>query len=63
MGEGEGLGVKSSCILESICPLPLSPSHQGRGNLTFYECIKFVISKEFLRLRNLRFLPAVKMTE
>jgi hypothetical protein len=37
-GEGWGEGEKGF-ILNSYIPLPLIPSHQGRGNKTFYECI------------------------
>jgi len=41
MGEGWGEGQKGS-ISTSYLPLPLIPSHKGRGNGTFYEFIKYV---------------------
>jgi len=40
-GEGRGEGEKRS-IIDSYSPLPLVPSHQGRGNGAFYE---FIIEK------------------
>jgi len=43
MGEGWGEGEKGS-ISTSYLPLPLIPSHKGRGNGTFYETIKFSIA-------------------
>ena len=39
MGEGRGEG-EYSAISCTYVPLPFVPSHQGRGNPTFYECIK-----------------------
>jgi len=39
MGEGRGEG-ENTAISTSYVPLPFIPSHQGRGNPTFYECIK-----------------------
>jgi len=39
MGEGWGEGQKGS-ISTTYLPLPLIPSHKGRGNGTFYEVIK-----------------------
>ena len=38
-GEGWGEG-EYNAILWAYVPLPLIPSHQGRGNRTFYEFIK-----------------------
>jgi len=38
MGEGWGEG-EYSVISRTYVTLPLIPSHQGRGNLTFYESI------------------------
>ena len=38
MGEGGGEG-ENNAISGSYIPLPFIPSHQGRGNLTFYEII------------------------
>jgi len=38
MGEGWGEG-EYSVISSTYVPLPLIPSHQGRGNSTFYEFI------------------------
>jgi len=40
MGEGRGEGENNS-ILSSYVPLPFIPSHQGRGNPTFYETINY----------------------
>ena len=40
MGEGE-----YNVISLTYIPLPLIPSRQGRGKLTFYECIKFAFTK------------------
>ena len=40
MGEGWGEG-EYSVISVTYIPLPLIPSHQGRGNPTFYELVKF----------------------
>jgi len=39
MGEGRGEG-ENNAISASYVPLPFIPSHQGRGNPTFYETIK-----------------------
>ena len=39
-GEGQGEGEKGS-ITASYFPLPLIPSHSGRGNGAFYESITF----------------------
>jgi len=36
MGEGRGEG-ENTAISSSYVPLPFIPSHQGRGNPTFYE--------------------------
>jgi len=38
MGEGWGEG-EYNAISTGYIPLPFVPSHQGRGNLTSYECI------------------------
>ncbi|MCD6152512.1 MAG: hypothetical protein J7J07_01190, partial [Syntrophobacterales bacterium] len=38
MGEGRGEG-EYSAISSSYVPLPFIPSHEGRGNPTFYESI------------------------
>ncbi|MCD6153506.1 MAG: hypothetical protein J7J07_06315 [Syntrophobacterales bacterium] len=40
MGEGRGEG-EYSAISSSYVPLPFIPSHEGRGNLTFYRFIIF----------------------
>ena len=40
MGEGWGEGVYD-IISTTYVPLPLIPSHQGRGNPTFYKCAKY----------------------
>jgi len=40
MGEGWGEG-EYSVISRTYVPLPLIPSHQGRGNSTFYKNINF----------------------
>jgi len=49
MGEGWGEG-EYSVISRTYVPLPLIPSHQGRGNSTFYETIKTVgLKKEAKR--------------
>jgi len=37
-GEGRGEG-ENPAISSSYVPLSFIPSHQGRGNPTFYECI------------------------
>jgi hypothetical protein len=39
MGEGWGEG-EYNVISVTYVPLPFIPSHQGRGNPTFYEFIK-----------------------
>jgi len=39
MGEGWGEG-EHKAISRTYVPLPLIPSRQGRGNLTFYETIE-----------------------
>ena len=39
MGEGRGEG-ENTAISSSYVPLPFIPSHQGRGNPTFYETVK-----------------------
>ncbi len=41
MGEGQG-GGENAAISASGIPLPLAPSHQGRGN---YMCKLFYLSK------------------
>ncbi|MCD6152910.1 MAG: hypothetical protein J7J07_03240 [Syntrophobacterales bacterium] len=38
MGEGRGEG-ENTAIPSSYVPLPFIPSHQGRGNPTFYETV------------------------
>jgi len=38
MGEGRGEG-ENTAISSSYVPLPFIPSHQGRGNPTFYETV------------------------
>jgi len=38
MGEGRGEG-DNTAIPPSYVPLPFIPSHQGRGNPTFYETV------------------------
>jgi len=43
MGEGRGEG-ECNVISIAYVPLPLIPSHQGRGKLTFYEFIKYQVS-------------------
>ena len=35
-GEGQGEGEESGNFKKLFIPLPFIPSHQGRGNLTFY---------------------------
>jgi hypothetical protein len=45
-GEGQGEGEKSRNFNKLFIPLPIIPSRQGRGNLTFYETIKYCILKE-----------------
>jgi len=45
MGEGWGEGEKGS-ISTTYLPLPLIPSHKGRGNGTFYETIKATIEAQ-----------------
>ena len=40
MGEGRGEG-DNAAIPPSYVPLPFIPSHQGRGNPTFYETVNF----------------------
>jgi len=42
MGEGRGEG-ENAAISSSYVPLPFIPSHQGRGNPTFYELVKLDI--------------------
>jgi len=42
MGEGWGEGDKCS-ISTSYLPLPLIPSHKGRGIGTFYEFVKIAL--------------------
>ena len=37
-GEGRGEG-ENTAISTSYVPLPFIPSHQGRGNPTFYETV------------------------
>jgi len=44
MGEGWGEG-EYSVISVTYIPLPLIPSHQGRGNPTFYELVNLVLFK------------------
>jgi len=51
MGEGRGEG-ENNAILSSYVPLPFIPSHQGRGNPTFYESIKIDIRTLFICLSN-----------
>ena len=41
-GEGRGEG-ENTAISTSYVPLPFIPSHQGRENPTFYECIKIAL--------------------
>jgi len=50
MGEGWGEG-EYSVISRTYLPLPLIPSHQGRGNSTFYEFIKFNKEKHGKEIR------------
>ena len=45
MGEGWGEG-EYSAILCIYVPLPFIPSHQGRGNWTFYELINTKLAKK-----------------
>jgi len=45
MGEGWREG-EYSVISRTYVLLPLIPSHQGRGNSTFYETIKRCFRKE-----------------
>jgi len=40
MGEGWGEG-EYNAVSSNYIPLPFVPSRQGRGNLTFYEFIKY----------------------
>jgi hypothetical protein len=49
MGEGRGEG-ENNAISSSYIPLPFIPSHQGRGNSTFYE---FIIIDELVKSQNL----------
>jgi len=44
MGEGRGEG-ENTTISSSYVPLPFIPSHQGRGNPTFYETVKLFTIK------------------
>jgi len=46
MGEGWGEGAKGTNSTTYI-PLPFIPSHKGRGNVTFYEFIKSLLSTTF----------------
>jgi len=44
----EGRGESENTIISiSYVPLPLIPSRQGRGNLTFYETVKVDASNLF----------------
>jgi len=52
MGEGWGEG-EYSVISPTYVPLPLIPSHQGRGNSTFYETIKVEKTEKTQSLRKL----------
>jgi len=76
MGEGRGEG-ENTAISSSYVPLPFIPSHQGRGNPTFYETVKvdalvkspsgllFRVKREIFILQPIektRFLPLVEMT-
>jgi prepilin-type processing-associated H-X9-DG protein len=38
-GEGQGEGEESRNFKKLFIPLPFIPSHQGRGNFTFYDFI------------------------
>ena len=49
MGEGRGEG-ENNAISSSYVPLPFIPSHQGRGNPTFYELVKFCVSENEIML-------------
>jgi hypothetical protein len=44
MGEGWGEG-EYNVISAAYVPLPFILSHQGRGNPTFYECIRIDTSE------------------
>jgi len=57
MGEGWGEG-GYSVISHTYVPLPLIPSHQGRGNSTFYETIK-VREIKYCRIINLKYLVSI----
>ena len=46
MGEGWGEGAKGTNSTTYI-PLSFIPSHKGRGNVTFYEFIKSLLSTTF----------------
>jgi len=50
MGEGWGEG-EYTVISRTYVPLPLIPSHQGRGNSTFYETIKLETGNWKLEIR------------
>ena len=56
MGEGWGEGVYDIISITYV-PLPLIPSHQGRGNPTFYECIKIKNSKLRIAFISLHLAP------
>jgi len=43
MGEGWGEGEYNNISITYV-PLPFIPSHQGRGNPTFYELVKIGLS-------------------
>jgi len=54
MGEGRGEG-ENAAISSSYVPLPFIPSHQGRGNPTFYKTVRidaFVKSPRRVTLRS-----------
>jgi len=48
MGEGRGEG-ENAAISSSYVPLPFIPSHQGRGNPTFYKTVRIDAFVKFLR--------------
>jgi hypothetical protein len=45
-GEGQGEGEELRNFNKLFIPLPIIPSRQGRGNLTFYEIIKVQSQKK-----------------
>jgi len=50
MGEGRGEG-ENTAISSSYIPLPFIPSHQGRGNSTFYETVNLCNARSLLRTK------------